>query len=631
MNGKRLGKVSVILVLFLGLMATAQPAKALGTPQIVSIDPGSPAPVGTTVRIRATVQWDNDFRSMRICFRDENWCQEDGSADITKEFNTSGLSAGTYSIIAEVAAKDKGWDTANKTYASYELTGGQPQQPTPTPQPQTPPRGPNISTFQFNPAGGATVGDNVDIHIVVDSSNPGATKINVSCGGVSKIETSEVDFHSTWYTNGCSGGQARVDVYSRDVNDPNWTNPSSASKTYNLSAPPSNAPTADFWADSKSILSGQCTYLHWTTTDADTVDIDGSYVGASGDKQVCPTVTKKYTLTAKGPGGTAYRNLTVVVTSQPTPKSVASSFNTGDIINIGGNIHVIVDGQRRLVPNPETLDALGITRSMINNRGYSDAELNTIPPGPDIPDVNRDPAGFQAFKDWIFPNLNPILPASTPTPKGQSTPTKEKIDNPAIVTPTATVEPADQDQTPESGNKPRYFWCYLWPDGPFCRQTLAEGYVNLDCKPQCVATARIWRPDLNDWALGAGTPNNILKLAQSGKKYTPKGQTQEMQIRVRDSSEQPQAGDLAIWPGSCVGGGGHIGYVTSGNPLRITDSNWGTPWGELTCWQRTNQEIPRNSCIMFIPPPFPADSYNPPDKCDQYTWFRWLWCKITGW
>lgn len=102
--------------------------------------------------------------------------------------------------------------------------------------------------------------------------------------------------------------------------------------------------------------------------------------------------------------------------SNPTPppsRNVVDSFSTGDIINIGGNIYVIVNAQRRHVPNPETLDALGISRSMINNRGYSDADLSTIPQGPDIPDVVRDPSGFQAFKDWIFPDLTPI---GQPTP-----------------------------------------------------------------------------------------------------------------------------------------------------------------------------------------------------------------------
>jgi len=60
---------------------------------------------------------------------------------------------------------------------------------------------------------------------------------------------------------------------------------------------------------------------------------------------------------------------------------------------------VIICGERRLVPNPATLDALGINRNMIDNMGLDDAGLTAIPRGADIPDVDRDPAGFQAFKE----------------------------------------------------------------------------------------------------------------------------------------------------------------------------------------------------------------------------------------
>ena len=67
--------------------------------------------------------------------------------------------------------------------------------------------GPNFS-LSFSPGGGAQVGQDVNIHIKVDSANPGATKINVSCGGVSKGETSEVEFDSTWRTGDCPGGNA---------------------------------------------------------------------------------------------------------------------------------------------------------------------------------------------------------------------------------------------------------------------------------------------------------------------------------------------------------------------------------------------------------------------------------------
>jgi hypothetical protein len=90
-------------------------------------------------------------------------------------------------------------------------------------------------------------------------------------------------------------------------------------------------------------------------------------------------------------------------------------FKQSDVIDMGGNIYVItIDGtdtaQRRHVPNPDTLDALGIPRSKVDNRGQSYTELEAIKIGADIPDVDRDYMGFVAFKDKYFPNTTPIKP-----------------------------------------------------------------------------------------------------------------------------------------------------------------------------------------------------------------------------
>jgi hypothetical protein len=167
--------------------------------------------------------------------------------------------------------------------------------------------------------------------------------------------------------------------------------------------------------DNNQVSKGQCTYLHWQTSNADRVDIDGNTVQNSGDQQVCPTVTKKYTLTATNQSGTANRNLTVIVSDQSSTINVADYFQTGNIIQIGSDIYAIVNGERRLVPNPETLDALGITRSWIDNKGFGDTDLKTIPLGQDIPDVNLDPSGFAAFKNRYFSNTTPIIPGTEPT------------------------------------------------------------------------------------------------------------------------------------------------------------------------------------------------------------------------
>jgi hypothetical protein len=400
----------VLFSLFMGISGI-QPTQALGTPQIVSINPPSPAQVGTCIAIRVRVDWDSEYRSMRVRFGPSGW-EESSETEFQRQFCTNGYNPGWYTIRVEVARQgDNNWSNPAVTESQYQLVGD-----------PGPDQGPRISQFSFNPSSGAKVGNQINIHIKVDSNNPGATKINVGCGGVSKEETSEVEFDSTWRTNGCSAESYEVLVCSRAVNDPNWTKPTCATKSYLLSPADVEIPVPTierFKADNYQISNGQCTYLHWQTSNADRVDIDGNGVQSSGSQQVCPTVTKKYTLSATNQSGTANRNLTIIVSDEPASENVAASFQTGDIIQIGYDIYVIVDGERRLIPNPETLDALGISRSQINNKGFSDDEMMTIPEGKDVPDVNRDPQGFADFKNMYFPNTTPIIPNPGPSDSNQ--------------------------------------------------------------------------------------------------------------------------------------------------------------------------------------------------------------------
>jgi hypothetical protein len=396
------------LILFSLLIGSVgiQQTQALGTPQIIRIDPSSPAQVGACIAIRARVDWDSEFRSMRIRFGNEGW-QESSEIEFERNFCTENYSPGWYTIRVEAARQgDNSWGNPSVAEAQYELTG----QPKPS-------RGPAIDQFNFNPSGEAEVGDPVNIHIRVDSNNPGATKINVDCGDVSKIETSEVEFNSTWNTAGCPAETVGVLVCSRTIDDPDWSNSTCSSRSYTLSYPQIiiPVPTAQLWADNEQISKGQCTNLHWQTSSADRVEIDGNIVDDSGTQQICPTVTKKFTLRAENESGSAARNFTVLVSDQPAPVKVVDHFQTGDIIQIGTDLYVIVNGERRLVPNPDTLDALGISRVWVNNKGVGESELKTIPLGQDIPDVNSDPAGFAAFKNSYFQNTNPINLGVEPT------------------------------------------------------------------------------------------------------------------------------------------------------------------------------------------------------------------------
>jgi serine/threonine protein kinase len=120
-------------------------------------------------------------------------------------------------------------------------------------------------------------------------------------------------------------------------------------------------------------------------------------------------------------GGLLVKPLSLALFPMKTPspvqqfKNIVVSFQTSNIIQIGDDVYVIVDGKRRLIPNPETLDALGPSKSQINNKGFSDSELMTIPEGEDVPDVNRDPQGFADFKNRCFPNTTLIVPTPPPS------------------------------------------------------------------------------------------------------------------------------------------------------------------------------------------------------------------------
>src|SRR5262244_2790697 len=80
------------------------------------------------------------------------------------------------------------------------------------------------------------------------------------------------------------------------------------------------APTATLTANPETIVKGQSSTLTWQTTNATDVSIEG--VGAvepNGTKQVSPTDSTTYTLTAKGAGGTQSATARVTVNAPPPP------------------------------------------------------------------------------------------------------------------------------------------------------------------------------------------------------------------------------------------------------------------------------------------------------------------------
>jgi len=86
------------------------------------------------------------------------------------------------------------------------------------------------------------------------------------------------------------------------------------------SPPTPNAPSASLSASATSIAPGGSTTLTWNVTNATTASISPGIgvVPLTGSKQVTPTATTTYVITASGAGGSATANVTVTV-SQPQP------------------------------------------------------------------------------------------------------------------------------------------------------------------------------------------------------------------------------------------------------------------------------------------------------------------------
>jgi peptidoglycan-associated lipoprotein len=82
------------------------------------------------------------------------------------------------------------------------------------------------------------------------------------------------------------------------------------------------APRIDsFTANPSSILPGESSNLTWSVANATDIVIDQNVgtVAANGNRQVFPTSTTTFNLTARGPGGMAARAVTVTVTGPPPP------------------------------------------------------------------------------------------------------------------------------------------------------------------------------------------------------------------------------------------------------------------------------------------------------------------------
>jgi len=86
--------------------------------------------------------------------------------------------------------------------------------------------------------------------------------------------------------------------------------------------PPAPAPTATIAASPENVQQGQSTQLTWHTANANTVNISGlGTVPASGSREVRPSESTTYDLTASGPGGNADASARVTVSMAPVAQA----------------------------------------------------------------------------------------------------------------------------------------------------------------------------------------------------------------------------------------------------------------------------------------------------------------------
>jgi len=76
-----------------------------------------------------------------------------------------------------------------------------------------------------------------------------------------------------------------------------------------------------FTAEPRTIERGQSATLRWSVANATDISIDQNIgaIAANGNRQVFPSNTATYTLTARGPGGADTRSVTVEVSAPPAP------------------------------------------------------------------------------------------------------------------------------------------------------------------------------------------------------------------------------------------------------------------------------------------------------------------------
>jgi len=162
-------------------------------------------------------------------------------------------------------------------------------------------------------------------------------------------------------------------------------------------APPA-APTASIAVGPSSIESGACATLTWATAGATDVSIDSGVgsVSASGSKQVCPTSTTRYGLTANGPGGSRSDSTTLTVNpkGQPAPSAKPTDKLT---------IHVNFDTNKSDIKKSELAD-LQKAEAFVRKYSTCQVEIDGYTDSTGGPKINQplSERRADAVKKWLL-------------------------------------------------------------------------------------------------------------------------------------------------------------------------------------------------------------------------------------
>jgi hypothetical protein len=84
-------------------------------------------------------------------------------------------------------------------------------------------------------------------------------------------------------------------------------------------------PFTTFTSDTTTLTSGQCTNLHWTSGNIQSIFLNGQGTVGTLDMQVCPSATTVYTLLAHSSSGDISKQITITVNGGAQAKPVLSS------------------------------------------------------------------------------------------------------------------------------------------------------------------------------------------------------------------------------------------------------------------------------------------------------------------